>query len=117
MIREVKTLCRRLCGGTCGIIVTLEDEIIKKVKGDSDSEFKNVFICPKGRSIPELIYHPGRITHALMRSGDKDNGCWTRISKDKAFETVAHKLLDYSKQFGPESILFCMGAYSGWECT
>ena len=115
MIQQVKTLCRRLCGGTCGIIVTLEDGIIKSVKGDPDSEFKKGFICPKGRSIPELIYHLDRITHTLRRTGDKGNRCWTRISKDEALETVAHKLIDYSKQFGPESILFCVGAYRGWE--
>ena len=92
MIRKVKTLCRRLCGGTCGIIVTLEDGIIKSVKGDPDSEFKKGFICPKGHSIPELIYHPDRLKHPLRRTGSKANGRWERITKDEALETVAHKL-------------------------
>jgi len=115
MTQLIKTLCRRLCGGTCGIIIAIENNKITNVKGDPDSVFKKGFICPKGRSIPELIYHPDRLKHPLRRTVSNANGRWGRVSKDESLETVAHSLLDYSKHFGPESIILSVGAYRGWE--
>ena len=115
MTQQIKTFCRRFCSATCGIVVTIENGIIKSVKGDPDSEFNKGTICPKGRSIPELIYHPDRIKHPLRRTGGKGNGSWERMSKDEAMETVAQKLIDYADRFGPESIILTVGAFRGLE--
>jgi len=115
MNREVKTLCQRICGGTCGITVSIENYKITGVRGDPDNVLKEGFICPKGRAIPELIYHPDRLHYALRRTDNDHRGRWEHISKDVALEIVAHKLLDYSERFGPESVMVAVGAYRGLE--
>jgi len=110
----IKTFCARLCGGTCGILVDVTDGKITRVIGDPDCLNKG-HICPKGRALPELLYHPERLTSPLKRVGEKGEGKWQKISVDEALDTIAHKLQWYTRQFGAESILLYEGAKRGLE--
>jgi anaerobic selenocysteine-containing dehydrogenase len=63
MAEIFNSFCARLCSGTCGILVTRKGQTITEVKGDPDCEFNRGYICPKGRALPELLYHPDRLKH------------------------------------------------------
>ena len=63
----VKSFCARLCSGTCGILVTLEGQRITHIKGDPDCPFNRGVVCHKGRALPELLYHPDRLTVPLKQ--------------------------------------------------
>jgi anaerobic selenocysteine-containing dehydrogenase len=58
----------------CGILLTLDKGKVIKVEGDPDSPFNQGHICPKGRALPELLYHPNRLTQPLKRTGAKGEG-------------------------------------------
>jgi anaerobic selenocysteine-containing dehydrogenase len=115
MTELIKTYCARLCGGTCGILAEVADGRIASVQGDPDSPFNEGHICSKGRALPELLYHPDRLTFPLKRIGEKGEGRWQRISVDEALDTIACSLQGYIEQFGAESILLYEGAYRGLE--
>jgi len=115
MLKVVKTFCGRLCDGNCGILVTLEDGVVKKVEGDPSCPLGEGHICPKGRALPELLYHPDRLKYALKRVGQRGEGRWQRISVEEALSIISKKLTDYSGNFGSESILLYTGAYRGLE--
>ena len=111
----VKSFCARICSGNCGILATLEDQKITHITGDPDCPFNRGAICPKGRAVPELLYHPERLTVPLKRIGPKGAGNWQPISTDEALDAVAAKLKVYADKFGPESVLLYSGAYRGLE--
>jgi len=111
----VKSFCARLCSGTCGIRVTLEGQRITQIQGDPDCPFNRGAVCPKGRALPELLYHPDRLTVPLKRIGRKGADRWQPISTDEALEIIAAKLKNYVEESGPESILLYVGAYRGLE--
>ncbi len=115
METTVKSFCTRLCSGTCGILVTLEGQRINHIKGDPDCPFNRGFICAKGRAIPELLYHPDRLTAPLKRISHKGGDQWQPISTDEALETIADRLKSFSENYGPESIMLFVGAYRGLE--
>jgi anaerobic selenocysteine-containing dehydrogenase len=115
METTVKSFCARLCSGTCGILVTLEGQMITHIKGDPDCPFNRGAICPKGRALPELLYHPDRLTVPLRRIDRKGAGQWQPISTDEALDAIAAKLKDCVKEIGPESIMLYVGAYRGLE--
>jgi len=111
----INSFCARLCSGTCGILVTRKGQTITEVRGDPDCEFNRGYICPKGRALPELLYHPDRLKYPLKRTGQKGADKWQPISKDEALDTIASKLEKSMEEFGPESTMFFTGAYRGLE--
>ncbi len=115
MAEIFNSFCARLCSGTCGILVTRKGQTITEVRGDPDCEFNRGYICPKGRALPELIYHPDRLKHPLKRIGQKGADNWQPISMDEALDTIASKLEKSVAEFGPESTMFYTGAYRGLE--
>jgi anaerobic selenocysteine-containing dehydrogenase len=115
METTVKSFCSRLCSGTCGILASLVNGRIAYTKGDPDCPFNRGSICAKGRALPELLYHPDRLTVPLKRIGPKGADQWQPISTDEALATIADKLNGYSENYGPESIMLFIGAYRGLE--
>jgi len=104
----VKSICR-MCHGVCGVIVHMRNGIVVKVTGDPESPLSNGFICSKGRASVEYLYHPDRLRHPLKRAGAKGENKWKQISWEEALDTIAQKLLDYKKDYGPESVALAVG--------
>lgn len=115
MEKIVKTFCGRVCTGACGIQVTVKDNKVTKIEGDTDCPLNKGVVCPKGLSLPELIYHPDRIRYPMKRAGGKGEGKWERISWEEALTTIAAKLVTFKKEFGPESVLLILGMPKGLE--
>jgi anaerobic selenocysteine-containing dehydrogenase len=106
--RVVKSTCRG-CHGVCGVRLHMKDGKLVKVTGDPDSPTSLGYLCVKGRSAPELLYHPDRLKYPLKRAGARGESRWTRITWDEALDTVSQKLLKVKSEFGAESIVGARG--------
>ncbi len=99
----VRSVCRG-CHGVCGVRVHLRDGVVTRVTGDKDCPTSLGYICAKGRSAPELLYHPDRLKFPLKRAGARGENRWTRISWDEALDTVAEPFTKVKQQYGADHI-------------
>ncbi|MBT7346965.1 molybdopterin-dependent oxidoreductase, partial [Candidatus Bathyarchaeota archaeon] len=97
-----RTFCGKMCGASCGIIVTTENDKIVKVEGDPDYPPTKGFFCVKGKAITELIYHPERLIKPLRRIGPRGSGEWEEITTDEAVSHIANKLRKVIEEHGSE---------------
>lgn len=80
-----------------------------KVRGDSESPLSKGWMCIKGRSTPEIAYHPSRLTEPLRRIGSKDHSEWEKASWDEVLDEIASKIDAIRKKSGPEAIAIGQG--------
>lgn len=108
MEENVRSVCQG-CHCECGVIVSIKDGKVTKVRGDSKHPMNKGFICIKGKAQPELLYHPDRVRYPLKRSGKRGEGKWEVISWDEALENIAEKLTRIKDEYGQETIFSIRG--------
>ena len=64
--REVVSFCR-LCVAYCGIVVTVDDDHVLKVRGDPSHPLSRGYVCSKGRGIPAFHHAPDRLDRPRVR--------------------------------------------------
>jgi anaerobic selenocysteine-containing dehydrogenase len=104
--KQVPTFCP-LCVSRCGATATISDGAFVALQPDP-SHPTGQALCVKGKAAPELVYHAERLLHPLRRTNPKgavDPG-WQRITWDEALDTVAVRLLELARAYGPESVVF-----------
>lgn len=111
----VKAFCSGNCTGACGILVTVRDGKAIEIRGNPDCPINKGSICPKGRAQLELLYHPNRLRYPRKRQGERGEGRWQRVSWDEALTTIAQRLDEIKRQFGPQSVVLAMGTPKGLE--
>jgi anaerobic selenocysteine-containing dehydrogenase len=104
MTEEKLTYCR-ICEVYCGMVATVEDGRVTKLRPDKDHVLSRGYACPKGVTFHQVTHDPDRILHPMK----KVNGEWQRISWDAAIGEIAAKLDRIRRQHGPHSI----GLYTG----
>ncbi|OGO31843.1 MAG: hypothetical protein A2Z29_04440 [Chloroflexi bacterium RBG_16_56_11] len=104
----IKSTCRG-CHGVCGVLLHLKEGRLVRVTGDPESPTSRGYICVKGKSAPELLYHPDRLKYPLKRAGDRGENKWQKITWDEALDTASRKLLEVKKKYGAESIVGARG--------
>ena len=87
----------------------MRDGKVVKVEGDPDHLMNRGFICIKGRSYPELLYHPDRLKYPMRRAGERGGCKWQRITWDEALNEIAEKLTQNRDKHGPESFMTIHG--------
>jgi anaerobic selenocysteine-containing dehydrogenase len=98
-----------MCHGVCGVLIHMKNGEVVKVTGDPDCPTSLGYTCAKGRSSPELLYHPDRLKFPLKRVGAKGENKWQRISWDEALDTIASEFLKVKREFGVQSIAGSQG--------
>jgi anaerobic selenocysteine-containing dehydrogenase len=88
----------------------MEKDIPYKVEGDFENPLNKGKLCIKGLSTLEYVYHPDRLRHPLMRSGERGGGNWKQVSWDEALDHVAEVFNKIKKNHGAESVAFIRGA-------
>ncbi len=73
-----------LCEATCGLELTLEDDLLIKVRGDELDVFSKGYLCPKALALIDLENDPDRVRTPLIRS----NGSFRAASWDETFEHI-----------------------------
>ena len=103
METRVRTVCQA-CHIECGVIAHVKDGKVTRIVGDPNHPMNRGFICVKGRSEPERLYHPDRLKYPLRRAGERGSGKWERVSWDTALDGIAERLTKVKEKYGPEAI-------------
>ena len=104
---NTRTSTCRMCMAFCPIEVTLDDGEIVKVEGNGRAPLYGGFLCPKGRSLPQLHRQPGRLTHSLKRMPD---GSHRPIPIDDAVGEIAERVRTILDRRGPRAVSAFVGS-------
>ena len=107
-VHEVRTSCRA-CIANCGVIATVSNGRVVKLRGDSIDPMSKGRMCPKGLSGIQALYHPNRNKYPMKRVGAKPGNQWERISWDEAAKTVAQHMIDMRDKTGKHGLLCTTG--------
>jgi anaerobic dimethyl sulfoxide reductase subunit A len=117
------TSCGYHCHNTCilkvrvrdGVIIACEpDDTINANIARDDGYVPEEWInkgmvqvrpCAKGYAQVRMIYDPHRVKYPMKRVGKRGEARFERISWDEAVDTIAGKLVETKKHYGPFSIL------------
>jgi anaerobic selenocysteine-containing dehydrogenase len=96
----------------CGVLAHVDEsgEVVA-LEGDPDHPLSEGYMCPKGLSYLQLVYHPDRLKYPLKRIGERGEGKWKRVSWEEALSDIASRLLEIREKYGPESIMISYGTY------
>ena len=104
----VRSACRG-CHGVCQVLVHLREGRVVKVTGDPDSPTSRGYLCPKGSAAPEVLYHPGRLTHPLRRVGKRGENRWEKVSWEDALSEMTDRLSQIKRESGAEFVAIGQG--------
>lgn len=107
-VQEIRTSCRA-CIANCGVIATVSNGRVIKIRGDEIDPMSKGRVCPKGLSAVQALYHPNRNKYPMKRVGEKPGNNWERISWDEAAQLVARALIDMRDKTGKHGLLTSTG--------
>ncbi len=94
-----------LCEATCGIVVDVDGNTIRSIRGDAEDPFSRGYICPKAAAIPDLHNDPDRLREPLVREGTR----WRETSWDEALDRAADGIARVRRQHGRDSLAVYYG--------
>ncbi len=106
MAAEEKVTFCRICEPLCGMVATVEDGKLVKLRPDADNPLSKGYACPKGIAMAEIQNDPDRVTHPLRRRAD---GEFERVSWDEALDDIGDRLGRVLGARGPGAV----GWYQG----
>lgn len=95
----IKTVCG-YCGTGCGLILEVEDNEIKRIRGDRDATVNRGQTCVKGAFAYKYVHADERLKSPLIKKAGK----LVETTWDEALQFIAQKLEKIKSVFGPESI-------------
>ena len=106
-MKEYKNVCPYDCPDACGLILTVDDNKVIKVRGNREHAFTRGTLCPKMAHYEHVIHSSKRLTTPLRRIGRKGIGPdqFTPISWDEALERIVENFNHTINTYGSESIL------------
>ena len=106
-MKDYKSVCPYDCPDACGLILTVDDNKVIKVRGNREHAFTRGTLCPKMAHYERVIHSPKRLTTPLRRIGKKGIGPdqFTPISWDEALERIVENFNHTINTYGSESIL------------
>ena len=98
--QEKVTFCR-ICEPLCGMVATVEDGKLVKLRPDPDNPLSQGYACPKGIAMAEVQNDPDRVTHPLRRNSA---GEFERVSWDDALDDIGARLGRVLDERGPGAV-------------
>ena len=108
---EKFTYCR-ICEANCGMVATVEDGRVTKLRPDAEHPLSQGYACPKGIAFPEIQEDPDRLLYPMRRRAD---GSFERVSWDSALEDIGARLRAIRDEHGGEAIGMYMGNPAAWS--
>jgi anaerobic dimethyl sulfoxide reductase subunit A len=90
-----------LCTAVCPLMVTVQGGRITQIENHPDYP-----CCMKGHALRTSVYDPSRLKYPMVRTGDRGQGQFQRVTWDEAISTYAGKIKEYISAYGNESILW-----------
>jgi anaerobic selenocysteine-containing dehydrogenase len=104
-VEEKVTYCR-ICEPLCGMVATVEDGRVVKLRPDPDHPLSAGFACPKGIAMTDVQNDPDRVLHPLRRQED---GSFERVSWEEVLDEIGARLRRIRREHGGEAIGWYMG--------
>lgn len=109
MATTVRTACNRDCPDACGLVATVEDGRVTKLRGDREHPVTRGFLCERtSHFLEERQHDPDRLTTPLVRRG----GELVPATWDEALDSVAEAMLRIRAESGPAALLHYRGGGS-----
>src|SRR3954466_43174 len=89
VVEEQVTFCR-ICEALCGMVATVEDGRVTKLRPDRDHPLSQSYACPKGIAMLDVQNDPDRVLHPLKRVGGP--GEFVRVTWGEALDDIAQRL-------------------------
>ncbi len=97
---ELHTTCNRDCPDACGLIATVVDGRVTRLRGDPDHPVTRGFLCHRTGAYLDTQYSPDRLLHPLIRR----NGTLEPASWAEAIDLIAATMVRIRAESGPEAI-------------
>src|SRR4051812_47394040 len=104
---EQKVTFCRICEAHCGLVATVEDGQVTKLRPDPDHPLSSGYACPKGIAMLDVQNDPDRVVHPLRRRADGSG--FDRVSWEEAIRDIGRRLREVRDVHGAESIGWYMG--------
>ncbi|MBH0778060.1 molybdopterin-containing oxidoreductase family protein [Nocardia bovistercoris] len=102
---ENKTTFCRICEPLCGMVATVEDGRLTKLRPDRDHPLSAGFACQKGIAFAEIVNDPDRVTTPLRRTPDG----FVEVGWEEAMSDIAARLTAIHRRHGSGAIGWYMG--------
>ena len=90
MPTEQKVTFCRICEAHCGMVATIEDGVVTKLRPDREHPLSQGEACPKGIAMTDVQNDPDRVTRPLRR--DRATGELHQVSWDEAIADIGARL-------------------------
>src|SRR5436305_4738732 len=112
MASEERVTYCRICEPLCGLIATVDDGELVKLRPDPDHILSRGFACPKGIAMTAVQNDPDRVTHPLRRRAD---GSFERVSWDAALDDIGARLRRVIDRHGGSGVGWYFGNPSAFS--
>src|SRR4051812_26760661 len=100
------TFCR-ICEAHCGMVATVEDGRVTKLRPDAEHPLSSGYACPKGIAMLDVQNDPDRVLRPLKRRPDGTG--FDPVSWESALNDIGARLRALRDRHGGESIGWYMG--------
>jgi anaerobic selenocysteine-containing dehydrogenase len=94
-----------LCEAACGILVDVDGDTIRSIRGDADDPFSRGYICPKAAAVADVHNDPDRLRQPLVRDGTR----WREAAWAEALDRAADGIARVRRQHGRDSFAIYYG--------
>ncbi|MGX1809178.1 molybdopterin-containing oxidoreductase family protein [Nocardia sp. NPDC055321] len=103
-VEHVPTFCR-ICEPLCGMVATVEDGRLTRLRPDREHPLSAGFACQKGIAFTEVVNDPDRVTSPLRRT----SAGFVEVGWDEALADIAARLGAVHRRHGSGAIGWYMG--------
>jgi anaerobic selenocysteine-containing dehydrogenase len=96
-----------ICPGGCGVNIELLDGKIEGISPLKDHPIG--VVCVRGLHAKEIVYSKDRLQYPLLRTGEKGEGKFERITWEDALARIAQAFQRIKKDFGAEAVMSYFG--------
>lgn len=107
--KQLPTACN-LCYANCGILATVDENNILKVRGDKNHPASQGYLCNKASRINYYQNGKDRLSSPLRKRPD---GSFEEIDWDTAVKEIAGRLMHLKESFGGDKIMYYGGGGQG----
>jgi len=100
-----RSVCPYDCPDTCGLVLEVADNQVVKVCGDPEHPYTKGTLCPKMTHYEQTVHSPSRLTHPLLRTGEKGQGSFQQITWEEAIRRIRDGWTKITDRYGAEAIL------------